>query len=511
MKKLICFILTITLILWNGCIEKKSDNLEEKTKREYIVYNIEDIPKDLIMLNSNNIRQKDLLIALFEGLVSTDEKGNIIPALAESWEINKDYTFYSFKIRENAYWSNGDKITSKDFKKLFDILLNNNKINNDFIINSREDSILEIKSIHPCTYLLDLLSEPVYRLRNIDNKLSNWKVKYNEIKYTGAFKIDSITNENEVILTKNNYYWGKNNVKSNKLKLSFIKGSENALANFKINNIDFFENIPLSEKESLTDSNNIKMFSSQIGECINFNLYKKGIVRDINFRKAISLSINRSQICSNVLKNTVESALAYVPYDIKDGLNGLFRKKNYFSEYGDVQKAKEYLNKSNYFKNREKIVLIYVKDLNNKRVCQHIKEYLKSNLNIDLELKEYDESEILDAIKNGDYDLIKTSYNGECNYPSSFLEKWTSYSNFNKYGYNNNKYDKLIEKANIESNKFTKKQLLQIAENTLMEDYVTIPLYFKKVVLCKKENINGLKVTKIGNIDFTNVYIKYIQ
>ena len=66
MKKLLCIILIFMMMLTSGCVEKK---VKPTTSRKYLVYNMGELPKDLLMLDSDNVREKDLLLALFEGLV----------------------------------------------------------------------------------------------------------------------------------------------------------------------------------------------------------------------------------------------------------------------------------------------------------------------------------------------------------------------------------------------------------------------------------------------------------
>ena len=67
MKKLLCIILIFMTMLTSGCVEKK---VKPSTSRKYLVYNLGELPSDLLMLNNDNVREKDLLLALFEGLVT---------------------------------------------------------------------------------------------------------------------------------------------------------------------------------------------------------------------------------------------------------------------------------------------------------------------------------------------------------------------------------------------------------------------------------------------------------
>nr|WP_307905968.1 ABC transporter substrate-binding protein [Clostridium botulinum] len=108
------------LIVGTGCIHKKVYN---ENVRDYLVYNVNSLPEDLLLVSDNNIRKQDLNLCLFEGLVSFDKDGKTIPALASEWKISSDKLTYTFNIRENAMWSNGDKIVAKDFEDFFSRIL----------------------------------------------------------------------------------------------------------------------------------------------------------------------------------------------------------------------------------------------------------------------------------------------------------------------------------------------------------------------------------------------------
>ena len=124
MKKFIVSILILSSVFLNGCVEKSVQGNKNVNIKDYIVYNVGELPKDLSMLTDYNIRQQDFLVNLFEGLVKTDEKGNIIPGLSDSWTLSKDETCYTFNIREDAKWSDGSDITAEDFVTFFSQILN---------------------------------------------------------------------------------------------------------------------------------------------------------------------------------------------------------------------------------------------------------------------------------------------------------------------------------------------------------------------------------------------------
>ncbi len=200
MKKIICFLLSFTLIFFSGCVEKNKEVTSDEGIRDYLIYNIETMPKDLIMLEDGSQREEDLLLSLFDGLVGLDRSNNIVPELAEKWEVSKDGIDYKFYIKDNLFWSNGKEIAARDFEKFFkDILIyckeNNirfNELNSvygvkDYLANgnldniaikAKEDNILEIRLNNKDPYFLSTLSKPKYKLRKIDKKNKNYKKNF---------------------------------------------------------------------------------------------------------------------------------------------------------------------------------------------------------------------------------------------------------------------------------------------------------------------------------------------
>ena len=183
MKKLLCIILIFIMMLTSGCVEKK---VKPSTSRKYLVYNMGQLPKDLLMLDSDNVREKDLLLALFEGLVREDKYGEIVPAMAERFEISEDKIGYTFKLRKDIHYSDGTAIKASDFVRLFhNILLEKDNVfaeqlycifgAKDFsmgkvtfdkvAIVAKDDLTLEIRLNSPNDYFINILSNPVFTLR----------------------------------------------------------------------------------------------------------------------------------------------------------------------------------------------------------------------------------------------------------------------------------------------------------------------------------------------------------
>jgi peptide/nickel transport system substrate-binding protein len=523
MKKIICCLLIINFIFFSGCVEKDIPSSKNEKVRNYIVCNFKEMPKDLIMLNDDNIRQQDLITNLFEGLVRIDETGKITAAIAESWTLSKDETCYTFKIKDNAKWSDGTDITAEDFVNFFKEILNKNidniyaeqlycifgvedykKGKSDFsnvAIRAVDKKNLEIRLNYPCCYFLNLLSEPIYGIRKIDNSLKDWKKNYKNILYSGYFVIDNFENNNEMVLRKNKYYWNKNSVKSNKICISFNEESEASLAAFQSSKVDLFTNPPISEVKNLVNKGNVIEQQSLCAGALIFNLKKDSIVKDINFRKAVSECIDRNGIVKNILNDSAKPGLSFIPQGVSDGINGFYMNKEFLSNSIQKDKALNLIKDSKYTKDKDSLKIIYLDTVENKKICESIAKNLNDNLQIKVECEGYDTEQFNDEIKKDDYDIAKVQYEATYNYPLSFLEQWESSYKNNVYGYKNLEFDNILTNFKLEKNKDKKMELLRTAENTLMQDMPIVPLYFNNILICKRNNIKGICISKKGNLD----------
>lgn len=530
MKKVICCLLIISNLFLSGCVEKSVQGTKSKETRDYIVCNIGKMPKDLIMLNNSDYRQQDLLVNLFEGLVTSDENGKIVPALAESWSLSGDETCYTFKIRNTAAWSNGEDITAEDFVAFFSQILSRDKNNtyikqlycifgaedynkeredfNSVAIRALDKKTLEIRLNYPCNYFLNILAEPIYSLRRINEDLTNWKKNYKDILFSGSFIIDDILENKHIKLKKNEEYWNNSSVKSGDILITFVEGSEASLAAFQSYKIDIFTNPPVSEFNNLSQSGKIKKISSYGTEALVFNLKKKGIVTDVNYRKAIAAVINRKGISKKILNDTVRAATTYIPPNVSDGMNGQYINKDFFSLEPEKEKALELLSKSTPENIKGELKLIYYDTVENRKICEDIAKQIRESLKLTVQCKGYGPEEFTEAIKENDYDIAKVNYESSYDYPLSILERYTSMSELNLTGYKNTEFDTKVVKAKIEKDRVKKIQLLREAENILMEDMPVAPLYFTSDVICKKSNIDGIYTNKRGNIKLDKVYVK---
>ncbi|MEY7999742.1 peptide ABC transporter substrate-binding protein [Clostridium sp. Mt-5] len=526
---LIISIISITLI--GGSLQKKVQETESNDYKNSLVYNLGELPKDLVMLDSDNVRQKDILANTFEGLVGSDENGRIIPALAESWNVDESGTSYTFKIRKNAKWSNGSDITAYDFVNFFSDILNVDMNNiyaqqlncifgaekyrqgkcefKDVAINAMDSKTLCMRLNYPCNYLLNILAQPIYSLRNIDYKLVNWKKDYKSILYSGNFTIDNISSDGDITLKKNSNYWNKSQIKSSKIILTCLKTSESALAAFEDYRINVFTNPPLGEIKNIKNKVNYITVPKLEGTGIAFNMKKENIVSSVEFRNFVSMVIDRKNIVENILRGTAASATSYVPNYVSDGLNGNFINKVYFQNTAQTESAADMIKGLNYSKGEGPLNLIYVDTVENKKVCQDIAQRIKKAAGITVDCQGYELSQFNEQLKKGSYDMAEINYKGDYDYPSAFLDMWKSSSSYNLYGYKNLQIDNKLMNAVFEKDGTQKIEIFRDIENTLAQDMPMVPLYFNDTVIISKTYVTGIYTNKMGNIKLDRAYLTH--
>ncbi len=529
MKKLLCIMLVFTMMLTSGCVEKK---VKPSTSRKYLVYNLGELPKDLSLLNNDKVRQNDLLLALFEGLVREDKNGKIVPAMAEKVDVTEDGIGYTFKLRKDIHYSDGTQIKAKDFVRFFhDSLLERENIYakqlycifgaKDFTMGkvsfenvaifAKDDLTLEIRLNSPNEYFLNMLTNPVFTLRKIDLNLKNWKDNYEEIQFSGPFIIKEVNEDGEISLLKNKKYWREEEIVSSEMLFTSIKDEEKALADFETSEdsdtskIDVFVSPPISEVLSLSMENKTEVIPSQSMYYLTFNLKARKKIDnnnplDLNFRNAINAIIDRELIIQTIWK---ELAIPTINYTASTSMND-DNSKLIFDASVNKDRGLEYLKNSNY--DEKKLIMIYESENFDTKISNEIAKSIKKYLKINVVCTGYKKDDLKEVLKQGDYDIAFSKIDEEYGDVYRFFSRWTSNSAYNIYGYSNIEYDKIIESSLRENNSKNRVKIYDEAQKILAKDLPSIPIYIGTTIICKKENIKDIYTTKSGNLIFDYAY-----
>ncbi|WP_017416732.1 peptide ABC transporter substrate-binding protein [Clostridium tunisiense] len=514
MKKLFYIIFLIGILICSVSIENENRAINTT---DYISYNLGQRPNNLVMTDNLDVRKKDILLALFQGLVTEDANGEIINGIAEEYTVSEDGLEYTFKIRESAKYSNGDKIVAQDFTNFFKSFIEdknniyaeqlncifgvqdfkNRKVGfEEVAIKAKDERLLSIRLNYRCPYFIKILSQPVYSLRDYNVLMNGFDESYKKIRYTGPFIVDKINEKKHIIIAKNLNYYGSNEVTNEVIKFTFVEDKEKALANFELNgegeeNIHIVADTPVNEYFRLENEGKLKSFPSNSVYYLNFNIKGNKLAGDINFRNALNSILSKEYYSQQIAKNFAIPASLYVPKGNAD--------KKLFDTFANKNQSEEYLKKTN-IKGNETITLVYEEDGLNKRIAEDLAKNILQDLGIHISIKGYRQDELEQVIQKNQYDMHLSKFKPIFDDMYLYYDIWSSKSKENLIRYSNPKYDEIVKAAKYEWNEEQRSVFYRQCEDILREDLPSVPIYYINTILCIKPNITGVYATPSGNI-----------
>ncbi|MGL4568901.1 MAG: peptide ABC transporter substrate-binding protein, partial [Fusobacteriaceae bacterium] len=355
MKKFMYLALASSLLL-AGCGGEKTAEKSLETGKEVSKTEVQEFktflgaePKTLDISKATDSYSSVILALNNEGLVSAhvDEKGveSIVPAGAESWEISEDGMKYTFKLRENAAWSDGQKITAHDYVygmlrtldpvtgSLYAFLMspikgadeyNSGKIKAEEVgVKALDDLTLEVTLAKPTAYFLELGYFKVMfpqRKDIIEKSGDKYGSEADTLIANGPFILKEWVHNNKVVLEKNPTYWDKENVKLEKIEMAIVP-DENARMNLMLNGqVDVGG---ATKPEWMDKFNQMGVFDfiskSALGtNYTTFNTQSK-YFKNPKVRKAFSMAVNREELNDVLFNGRFVPAYGWVAKGIQIG------------------------------------------------------------------------------------------------------------------------------------------------------------------------------------------------
>ncbi|MUG45021.1 peptide ABC transporter substrate-binding protein [Paenibacillus woosongensis] len=524
----------------NTPAENASSGEEKLAADQTLRVNLSAEPPTFDPAQAQDSQANTVLKTMYEGLARMDEHGQPVPAAAEKWDV--DGTKYTFHLRKDAKWSNGDPVTANDFVFAWERVLspntqpaapyayqlyylknaqayNEGKIT-DFSqvgVKATDDYTLEVELDAPTPYFLGLTSfytfYPVHQSVKDDAK---WAVDASKMIVNGPFTLTTWIKGQTIEVTKNENYWDKDDIKLNKITMSLVNSGATEITSYRNNELDRAghpngeiptDQIPIVQKE-LKDEYKVKGIASTY--YYQFNVTAKPF-DNAKIRKAFAMAIDRQIIVDKVTLGGQIPAFGFIPPGIA-GVNDEYRtevKDDYFTE--NVEEAKKLLEEGMQEEGYTKlpdITLTYNSSEAHKKIALAVADMWKKNLGVDVKTENQEWAVFIENRKNLNYQVARAGWSADYNDPMTFIDLWTSNSGNNDIGFKNEEFDKLIAEAKAIEDNTKRNENFKKAEEILVKDNMAImPIYYYTNVAVEKPWLKGVSLDFSGAIDYTRAYI----
>ena len=508
MKKILSLFLCCLMVLTlTGCGGSSGDDITTYT------YSSELDIKNLDSSDADDGCSLKALHAVIDGLTKTDKKGNIVNAVAKSEELSEDGFTHTYKLRKDVKWTNGDPVTAHDFAYAWQRIFR--KKGSYYYMFA--DGIASIEGAQELSDKIDAGEELT------DDDLNSMGVKVNddytlEVKTTvRVLFLDELLAFppfypiNEKLAEKQENKYGKSAktiLENGAFTMTNWEPGSVAVQAFEAGETDYAP-INLDLVDKYKDDEAFKQGYDGFLFYISVN-FQNSDLANLNVRKAISLAINRKDLCENVLKDGSQVAGGFIPFGLATSPDGVdFRKDSgNFTSY-DKKKAQESLDEGLKELGKDQITLriTYGTDESPMDVfATYLQNALSKLDGIKVEMVATTKQDrIYNKQKNGDFDLATTRWGPDYGDPTTYLTMGIS-TNGNNYGkYTNSELDALMDKVANESDANTRWQEMIDAEKILLDDYAYIPVFEKGAATLQNPKVKNLVIKPCRTISFEYV------
>jgi peptide/nickel transport system substrate-binding protein len=527
-RKLLVFVLMLTLVLLSACSAKTTDQGKDGKDGGQIVVGLEAEPTSLDAHQISDYNSSRAAMEIYDQLVHfKDESTEIEPDLAEKWDVSDDGLVYTFYLKKDINFHDGTPFNADAVKFSVDRQIDPKHPYHDTGQYAYADftfgMVSKVEVIDENTVKFTLkerfapfLSNMAMHAASIVSPEAVKKYGADFTKHpvgTGPFKFVSWNPGVEIVLGKNDKYF-KEVPKVDKLIFKPITDAQTRLAELESGNIDMIVNVPPDDLSRLRDDKGYQVIE-QAGMHVWWTAFntQKAPFNNVKVRQAANYAINKESIVKDILQGTGELANSPLPSTVW-GHNASL--KNY--EY-NPEKAKKLLEEAGY-KNGLKVTYWVPESGSGMQQPQAMAAAIQSDLakvGIEVKIQTIEWGAYLDKVfttaDKNDMDMHQMSWIGDNGDPDNFLyillsgEQWPT-AGFNDAYYKNEQVDKLLSDARVIEDKGERTKMYEEAQKLIMEDAPWVAVDYEKQIVVANKKVKNFKLHPTGVFRFASVNIQ---
>ena len=534
-NKTISFLMLMLFISLTGCSSGES-NISLGNRTGILYWGNGTEPASLDPHIATGVPEHHIMSSVMEGLVLKDRKSlEPRPGVAESWTISDDGRVYTFKLRDDARWSNGDPHIANDYvwswwralqpalgnqyaymlfpiknaKRYYD---RETEDFGDVGVKALDQRTLQVTLTNPTPYFLQLLDHyslfPVHqatieKFGNADQRGTRWSYEGNLVS-NGPFKLDEWKINRHITVTRNLHYWDNDNVALNGIVFKPVENTVTEERMFRAGQLHVTSNVPADKISTYRKSNSTEL---KIAPYLGTYFYRLNIktpqLQDRRVRRALGMAIDREKLVENITKGGQIPAYTMTP----PGTMGYYPTSTLAF---DPEGAKNLLSEAGY-PNGEgfpAIEILYNTNEGHRKIAVALQEMWKDYLNVDIKLLNQEWKVYLATESAGDYQISRGGWIGDYVDPNNFLDMFLCGGGNNRTGWCNEEYDRLIlEVAPSQSSHEERLAVFQQAETMLLDDMPIIPVYTYTSVKLVDSSVENLDGNILNQAMYKDIYL----
>ena len=490
-------------------------------------------PQTLDPHRAEDVPSANILRDLYEGLTSEARDGTVIPGVAERWEVSADGLVYTFYLRDDARWSNGDPVTAEDFVyglrrtvdpatlSLYSTILEPIENATAIINGEKSPEALGVEAIDALTLVIRLNGPTAYFL-GLMNHSSTYPVHRASVEQygnrfarpgtligNGAYRLDEWVVQSHIKLVRNENYRDNGNTTIDTVYYYPIENQDTELKRYRADELDITYEFPYQQlkwiRKNLADELDIAPYLGSY--YFGFNVTREPFRNNLKLRRALSLAVDRDIITGRITNAGEISAYGWVP-PVQGYTQARLEWADWTQAERDAEAQRLYAEAGYSAENPLIIEVLYNTSANHKRIAVAIASMWKKTLGVETKLSNQEWKVFLVTRNRRETtEVFRDGWIGDYNDAFSFSQLLHSANAQNHPGYSNPRYDELIDQGAREGDLVVRAELLRQAEQILLEDMPFIPIYFYVSKHIVKPWVGGRQANIMDHHYTKNLYI----
>lgn len=461
-------------------------------------------PDSLDPQKARSVESQGILRDLCEGLTTLDKNAGVAPGVATDWTVNPDGRKYTFNLRPNARWSNGDRVVAADFvaalrrladpatastyAQVIDVVVNasdiiaGKKSPDSLGVTAPDESTVVVDLTAPAAYLPSLLSHtstcPVHRPTLIQHP--DELAKPGVMIGNGAFVLREWIQGSHILATRNRFYWDNAHTRLDAVKYLLIPDENAELTRYRADDLHTTYVVPRGQFAWIQANlaNQLHIAPQLDTYYYGFNLNKAPFKDNPGLRRALSLVIDRNMLVQRVLRVGELPAYGWIPPGVSNYTSQSFDYRD--TPLADrITEARRLYAQAGYSADKPlSFELRYNAGEVHNKVAVAVASMWKEALGVQARLSAVEFKSLLQDIDSGDVELFRSSWLGDYNDAYTFAQYFKSNFGINLPRYRSAEYDSMVNSAAAQIDLTKRRELLQSAERIILRDHPVIPLYF---------------------------------